>query len=43
MAKSRRTKHPEVGGIAHLEHVNFEVDSHDMVSIFFMGGAWFYP
>ena len=41
MAKSRRTKHPEVGGIAHLEHVNFEVDSHDMVSIFFMAGLGF--
>ena len=41
MAKLKRTKHPEIGGIAHLEHVNFEVNSHDMVSAFFMGGLGF--
>ncbi|MDA0656426.1 MAG: hypothetical protein O2912_08480 [Proteobacteria bacterium] len=41
MARSKRTAHPEIGGIAHLEHVNFEVADHDMVSIFFMAGLGF--
>ena len=41
MAHKKRTKHPEVGGIAHLEHINFEVADHDMVSIFFMAGLGF--
>lgn len=34
----RREKLPEVGGILHLEHFNFEVDDHDMATIFFMNG-----
>jgi hypothetical protein len=41
MAHKKRTKHPEVGGIAHLEHINFEVADHDMVSLFFMAGLGF--
>lgn len=41
MAKNKRTRHPEVGGIVHLEHVNFEVEDHDLVSIFFMAGLGF--
>lgn len=29
---------PEVGGILHLEHVNFETPDHDMAVVFFMNG-----
>jgi len=32
---------PEVGSIVHFEHVNFEVDDHDMATVFFMGGLGF--
>lgn len=32
---------PEVGGILHLEHFNFEVFEHDMVTTFFMNGLGF--
>lgn len=32
---------PELGGIVHLEHVNFIVDDHDLVTAFFMGGLGF--
>ncbi len=32
---------PEVGGIVHLEHVNFVVDDHDLATTFFMGGLGF--
>ncbi len=29
---------PEAGNLIHLEHVNFEVDDHDMATVFFMAG-----
>ncbi len=29
---------PEVGGILHLDHVNFETPDHDMATVFFMNG-----
>ena len=37
------TKHPpktmpEVGGILHLDHINFQVSDHDLATIFFIGG-----
>ena len=34
----RRERLPEVGGLLHLEHVNFEVADHEMATIFFMNG-----
>ncbi len=34
----RRERLPEIGGILHLEHVNFEVADHEMPTIFFMNG-----
>ena len=37
MEKSR-IRHPEVGGIVHLEHLNFPVADYDLVSVFFMAG-----
>ena len=37
MGIDRRTD-PEVGGIVHLEHFNFEVPDHDLATVFFMGG-----
>lgn len=33
-----RERLPEVGGILHLEHFNFEMLEHDMATIFFMNG-----
>ena len=36
--KDRRECLPEVGGILHLEHFNFEVLDHDMATIFFING-----
>ncbi|NQW01025.1 MAG: VOC family protein [Rhodospirillales bacterium] len=32
---------PEVGGVVHLEHVNFVVADHDLATTFFMGGLGF--
>lgn len=32
---------PEVGGIVHLEHLNFVVPDHDIATTFFMGGLGF--
>lgn len=29
---------PEVGGILHLDHVNFQVPEHDLVTVFFVNG-----
>lgn len=29
---------PEVGGILHLDHVNFQVPEHDLVTVFFING-----
>ncbi len=29
---------PEVGGIIHLDHVNFQVPEHDLVTVFFING-----
>lgn len=29
---------PEVGGILHLDHVNFQVQEHDLVTVFFVNG-----
>ena len=29
---------PEVGGILHLDHINFQVSDHDLATIFFIGG-----
>lgn len=40
-SRPRREVLPEVGGILHLEHFNFEVFEHDMVTIFFMNGLGF--
>jgi hypothetical protein len=36
-----RIRHPEVGGILHLEHVNFPVADYDMATAFFMAGLGF--
>lgn len=42
MAKKRnRIRHPDVGGIVHLEHINFVVADYDMASAFFMAGLGF--
>lgn len=37
MGKSR-IRHPDVGGIVHLEHINFTIADYDMASAFFMAG-----
>ncbi|PPR12984.1 MAG: hypothetical protein CFH42_01962, partial [Alphaproteobacteria bacterium MarineAlpha12_Bin1] len=29
---------PEVGGILHLDHINFQVSDHDLATVFFIGG-----
>lgn len=29
---------PEIGGIVHLEHINFIVDDHELATVFFMNG-----
>jgi hypothetical protein len=29
---------PEVGGILHLDHVNFQVSDHDLATVFFVNG-----
>ena len=34
----QREKLPEVGGILHFEHINFEVLEHDSATVFFMNG-----
>jgi len=36
-----RIRHPEVGGMLHLEHVNFPVADYDVASAFFMAGLGF--
>jgi len=36
-----RIRHPEIGGILHLEHVNFPVADHDLATAFFMAGLGF--
>lgn len=36
-----RIRHPEVGGILHLEHVNFPVADYDVATAFFMAGLGF--
>lgn len=36
-----RIRHPEVGGILHLEHVNFPVADYDLATAFFMAGLGF--
>lgn len=36
-----RIRHPEVGGILHLEHVNFPVADYDLAAAFFMAGLGF--
>ena len=33
-----RERLPEVGGILHLEHFNFEMAEHDLATVFFMNG-----
>lgn len=33
-----RSANPEIGGIVHFEHVNFETPDQEMATIFFMGG-----
>ncbi len=38
MTGNRREALPEVGGILHLEHVNFQVPEHDLATVFFIGG-----
>ena len=40
-ASTKRIKLPEVGSILHLEHFNFVVQDHDMVTTFFMNGLGF--
>ena len=39
--KKSRIRHPEIGGIAHLEHVNFTVADYDLASVFFIAGLGF--
>lgn len=29
---------PEIGGIVHLDHVNFETPDHDMATVFYVNG-----
>lgn len=36
-----RIRHPDVGGILHLEHVNFPVADYDLAAAFFMAGLGF--
>ena len=40
-AENQRIEYPEVGGIMHLDHVNFEVLEYDSVTAFFMAGLGF--
>jgi hypothetical protein len=39
--KKSRIRHPDIGGIAHLEHVNFTVADYDLASVFFIAGLGF--
>jgi hypothetical protein len=36
-----RVRHPDVGGIVHLEHVNFTIADYDLAAVFFMAGLGF--
>jgi len=38
MERPERPRNPEVGGIPHLEHVNFETPDHEMATAFFFDG-----
>ncbi len=38
MTENERETLPEVGGILHLDHVNFQVPEHDLVTVFFING-----
>jgi len=40
MGKSR-IRHPDLGGMVHLEHVNFTIADYDLASVFFMAGLGF--
>jgi hypothetical protein len=38
MTDNQRDTMPEVGGILHLDHVNFQVAEHDLATVFFING-----
>ena len=38
MTESDRETMPEVGGMLHLDHVNFQVPEHDLATVFFING-----
>lgn len=35
------TTNPEIGGIVHLDHVNFETPDHEMATVFYLNGLGF--
>ena len=37
------TTNPEIGGIVHLDHVNFETPDHEMATVFYLNGLGFTP
>jgi hypothetical protein len=38
MTDNERDTLPEIGGILHLDHVNFQVPEHDLATVFFING-----
>ncbi len=38
MTENARETMPEVGGMLHLDHINFQVPEHDLVTVFFING-----